>query len=75
MKRNLRVVIPIVITLVLIEAGVATFISSRSSPNTDAEQSTNGVATQTVTSKDGTRIAYDKLGNGPAVILVSLPSS
>jgi pimeloyl-ACP methyl ester carboxylesterase len=71
MKRNLRVVIPIVITLVLIEAGVATFISSRSSPNTDAEQSTNGVAMQTVTSKDGTRIAYDKLGNGPAVILVS----
>jgi pimeloyl-ACP methyl ester carboxylesterase len=26
---------------------------------------------QTVTSKDGTRIAYDKLGHGPAVILVT----
>src|SRR5215467_8306563 len=25
---------------------------------------------QTVTSKDGTRIAFDKLGNGPALILV-----
>ncbi len=27
--------------------------------------------TSTVTSKDGTRIAYDKLGHGPAVILVA----
>src|SRR5688572_17815148 len=26
---------------------------------------------QTVTSKDGTQIAYDKMGNGPAVILVN----
>ena len=25
---------------------------------------------QTVTSKDGTRIAYDRLGSGPVVILV-----
>jgi hypothetical protein len=25
---------------------------------------------QTVTSKDGSRIAYDRLGSGPAVILV-----
>src|SRR5579864_7169193 len=27
--------------------------------------------TSTVTSKDGTRIAYDKIGHGPAVILVA----
>src|SRR5258708_35518574 len=27
--------------------------------------------TSTVTSKDGTRIAYDKIGYGPAVILVA----
>ena len=26
---------------------------------------------RTVTSKDGTRIAYDKIGEGPAVILVN----
>ena len=26
---------------------------------------------QTVTSKDGTKIAFDKLGSGPAVILVN----
>jgi pimeloyl-ACP methyl ester carboxylesterase len=29
-----------------------------------------GSATSYVTSKDGTRIAYDKMGNGPVVILV-----
>ena len=27
--------------------------------------------TSTVSSKDGTRIAYDKIGHGPAVILVA----
>jgi hypothetical protein len=26
---------------------------------------------QTVTSKDGTRIAYDRVGSGPTVILVA----
>jgi pimeloyl-ACP methyl ester carboxylesterase len=35
------------------------------------DNDTKGAATQTVTSKDGTTIAYDKLGEGPAVILVS----
>ncbi len=35
------------------------------------EDSTEAVAMQTVTSRDGTRIAYDKVGNGPPVILVN----
>ncbi|WP_339206080.1 alpha/beta fold hydrolase [Paenibacillus sp. FSL K6-3182] len=34
------------------------------------ETSTGGLM-DTVTSKDGTKIAYEKLGNGPAVILIS----
>jgi pimeloyl-ACP methyl ester carboxylesterase len=34
-----------------------------------SSHNTTGV-TQTVTSKDGTRIAYEKIGSGPAVVLV-----
>jgi pimeloyl-ACP methyl ester carboxylesterase len=35
------------------------------------ETSTEAAAMRTVTSRDGTRIAYDRVGNGPPVILVN----
>jgi pimeloyl-ACP methyl ester carboxylesterase len=38
---------------------------------TEAQRLDHGKAMQLVTSKDGTRIAYDKSGNGPALILVN----
>jgi pimeloyl-ACP methyl ester carboxylesterase len=36
-----------------------------------AQRGDHGKTMQTVTSRDGTRIAYDKSGNGPAVIVVN----
>jgi pimeloyl-ACP methyl ester carboxylesterase len=51
-----------VITIAL--AGLVAFMSNRCGSN---QQDDN---MQTVTSKDGTKIAYEKSGNGPAVILV-----
>jgi pimeloyl-ACP methyl ester carboxylesterase len=55
MKRNL-------ITIVL--AGIVAFMSNRCGSN---QQDDN---MQTETSKDGTKIAYERSGNGPAAILV-----
>ncbi len=40
-------------------------------PSPSPETSSKAPAVQTVTSKDGTKIAYDRLGAGPAVILVN----
>jgi pimeloyl-ACP methyl ester carboxylesterase len=56
-------IIPGVIITVLI--GVVAFMGSRCSLN---QQEGN---MQTVTSKDGTKIAHDKLGRGPAIILIA----
>ena len=62
-----KIFILIVVMSVLIGVGVTTYINSRSSSN---QANNKGVTMHIVTSKDGTKIAYDKLGKGPAVILV-----
>jgi hypothetical protein len=69
-KWNLKFVIPIVAIIALIGLGVVACTRNQSDSNKEAEKLNKGIAMQTVTSKDGTRIAYDKFGKGPAVILV-----
>jgi pimeloyl-ACP methyl ester carboxylesterase len=55
--------------VVLIGLGAAAVMSSLSSQA--AEVPNKRVAVQTTTSRDGTRIAYERRGKGPAVIVVS----
>jgi pimeloyl-ACP methyl ester carboxylesterase len=51
-------------TITIVLMGVVAYMGSRCNSN---QQESN---MQTVTSKDGTKIAYERLGKGPAVVLV-----
>lgn len=57
----------------LLVAGALAGCGARDEPesNRSKENPTEAAAMQTVTSKDGTKIAFDRLGSGPAVILVN----
>ena len=58
------------VCLALAGALVGCNASDERKPAPPPENSTQATAMQTVTSKDGTRIAYDKQGNGPPLIVV-----
>jgi pimeloyl-ACP methyl ester carboxylesterase len=60
----------IVRSILMIPLLSAAFITRGETPAA-AQRTGKAPALQTVTSRDGTRIAYDRAGNGPAVILVN----
>jgi pimeloyl-ACP methyl ester carboxylesterase len=62
MKKLSKIFLPIIAILMLI--GAVAYMSNRFGKDQQ------GGTMQTVISKDGTKIAYDKLGSGPAVILI-----
>jgi pimeloyl-ACP methyl ester carboxylesterase len=72
MKNGLTIILKDIALMLLIITGItAHSCSSTSKQNSEMEKTAQAETKQTVTSKDGTKIAYEKRGEGPAIILVN----